>query len=569
LGFEEVYLKKEYIKVRANAKKALIFTGLLFIVVLSLGAVIDPVAAETNELVEGTTDATVEFTDFNNGTTLMVKDYRNGTKDVISETIQMRTAKLQLGKNVTNQTLCLDLPTSTEESTEWITATEDVVIEQEVLMGFTYQLTAQRWVGIDVLFAYARAGVDVDIGFGLRLPVRIALEYPEQMTVGHDYELYATLTPLDRPDYNEFLCKFKAKVWVEAGVWFFGWKEYSASLGLDYDWSRSFPTPIGPAMEFPIPSFEILVFDSAWVIGFSVLKLNLVIDPQLGSDKITAKAKAGGDAAGEHIITWSAPDQKIPFTVHANDYGPTDFAEIELSDFRYYFSIFKLHFGLKFDFHRWIDWLIGDPTIGLFTLDMSWLTEGLYLGVHAGTDGTVEVSVVVERAGYVSGVIDEVDIGNPRSERGHSLWGWGPIEPKTHGGGWKGNYRVTWHPHERTSYSDRAGMVTLYRREYSVIKYLCLRVLDGIADDSFNVYVKVSWGKSWTKWKKVYDYDDSDPSRHKSCWVQHRIRMPERWRFAKKVRVAIVAKGKQWSGFETHGQLAVDWIGIAGCIKVG
>jgi len=248
--------------------------------------------------------------------------------------------------------------------------------------------------------AYLRAGYDVDIGVGLRLPVKITLEYPEQMTVEHDYEFYATLTPLDWPDYDEFLCRFKAQLWVEAGIFnpfAWKWERYSARWGPNYDWSRSFTTPLGPAIEFPLPPIETTVFDSAWVIGFSLLKVKLVIDPQLGSDKITAKVRASGDAAGEHTLVWSEPDQTIPFVIHADDYGPTDFAEIELSDLRYYFSIFMLHFGLKFDFHSWIDGLTGDPTIGLFTLDMSGLTEGLYLGVHAGTDGTIDLRVFVVR----------------------------------------------------------------------------------------------------------------------------------------------------------------------------
>jgi len=376
----------------------------LFLASMLSMAFIAPAAAETNDSVNGTSKPTVDFTDFQNGTTLTIIDYQNGTKDVISETMQMKTAKLKLGEDTVDQSISLTLPTSTEESTDYITVTQDAVLEQEVLMGFTYQLAAVRYTvaDIDIEVAYARAGIDVDIGFGLRLPVRITLEYPEQMTVEHDYELYATLTPLDWHDYKEFLCKFKAQVWVEAGVYNpfeLEWERYSASWGPDYDWSKSFPTPLGPAMEFPVPSLEIMVFDSAWVIDFSLLKLKVVIDPQLGSDKITAKASAGGDAAGEDTIRWSEPDQRIPFTVHASDYGPTDFAEIELSDFRYYFTIFKLHFKLKFDFHDWIDWLTGDPTIGLFTLDMSWLTEGLYLKVHEGTPATVDVSVFVKKFG--------------------------------------------------------------------------------------------------------------------------------------------------------------------------
>lgn len=336
---------------------------------------------------------TVDFTDFKNGTTLTIIDYQNGVKDVISETTEMKTAKLQLGQNTVNQLMSGTTLVSRKESAGYITATQDVVLEQEVLMGFTYVLIAERWtiIDIEVLVAYARAGIEVDIGFGLRLPVNITLEYPEDMLLGHDYELYATLTPLDRPYYDEFLCKFKANVWVEAGVWipFVGWIEYSYSFGPNYDGSRSFATPLGPGMEFPIPPLEITVWD-LWLMA-----IKAVIDPEVGSDKITAKASAGGDAVGEYTITWSEPDQRIPFTVHVDAYGSTGFAEIELSDFRYYFTMFKLHFKLKFDFSDWIDWLTGDPTIPLFTLDMSWLTEGLYLGVHEGTNGIVNVLVPV------------------------------------------------------------------------------------------------------------------------------------------------------------------------------
>ena len=387
---------------KTNNKKSLVTITLFFIIVFSIYDNMSSATAIAKELAEEDSKPTVDFTDFYNGTTMTIIDYHNGTKDTIIETIVTKTAKLQIVPSTIDQSMSVAMPTSSEESMDYIMVTQDVVLEQEVLMGFTYQLVAWRWdMELDIEVAYARAGIDVDIGFGLRLPVRITLEYPEQMTVEHDYEIYATLTPLDRPNFDEFKCTFVAQVWVEAGVWipFVGWEEYSASFGPDYDWSKSFTTPLGPLMEFPVDSFEITVFDSAWIIEFSLLKLKTVLDPQLGSDKITAKATAGGDAIGMQTITWTSPDQKIPFTVHAEDLGPTDFAEIALSDFRYYFTIFKLHFDLKFDFHEWIDWLTGDPSISLFTLDMSWLTEGLYLSVHEGTDPTVDVSVFVKKFG--------------------------------------------------------------------------------------------------------------------------------------------------------------------------
>ena len=382
---------------KKSLRKSLVTIALLFTVVFSLGGFISPATAETSGPVGGASKPTVEFIDFNNGTTLTIVDYHNGTRDEITETI-LTKSEYQLGNGTADQSLTLTLPTTQKESTDYTTVTQDAVLGQEVLMGFTYELVVYRKF-LDVEFdiwllkAYARAGIDVDIGFGLRLPVRITLEYPEQMTGLELYELYATLTPLDWPDYDEFLCKFKAVVWVEAGVWapLVGWQRVPRQeFGPDYDWSRSFPTPLGPRMEFKLPKLE---EREKTLVDFWLMKVKGVIDPQLGSDRITATASATGDATGEQTIRWSDRDQRIPFTIRAGDYDPTtDYAEIQLSDFRYYFSIFKLYLKLKFDFDNWIDWLTGDPEWEIYTLDMSWLTEGSYLRVHPGTLGVVAVN---------------------------------------------------------------------------------------------------------------------------------------------------------------------------------
>ncbi len=357
---------------------------------------IKTVMGARERLIEDVSKPNVILTDFHNGTTLTTIDYQNGTRDEISKTTTVKTAKVQLGhENILNQLMSAVTPISKNESTGYITVTQDLVMEQEVLMGFTYELIAKRYtiIDLDIEVAYARAGIEVDIGFGMRLPVRITLEYPEYMILGHDYELYATLTPLDRPDYDEFLCKFKANIWVEAGIWipFVGWEEYSYSFGPDYDWSSSFATPFGA---FPIPPLEITVWD-LWLMA-----VKAVIYPELGGDDIRATVSTGGDAvlASSPTMGWWYPDQRIPFTVHVDEHGSNGFADIVLSDFRYYFHIFKLNFNVKFDFGGWIDWLTGDPTIHIYTLDLDWLWKwfgGPYLRVHSGTDGTVDVRVPV------------------------------------------------------------------------------------------------------------------------------------------------------------------------------
>ena len=58
---------------------------------------------------------------------------------------------------------------------------------------------------------------------------------------------------------------------------------------------------------------------------------------------------------------------------------------------------------------------------------------------------------------------DEVDIGDTTSEAGHSLCGWGPIEPATSGGAYGGidDCRVTWEPGSGSDDSKRGSSVVL------------------------------------------------------------------------------------------------------------
>lgn len=348
-------------------------------------------------------DPIVEFIDFENGTTMTTIDYQNGITDVFIETKLIKKSILQLDENGVDQELEIELPTSTELATEWVPATMEVEMGQQFLMGFTYEFKASRTVinleyNIVVHRAYFRAGYHVDIGFGVRLPIKIELLYPEQMTVGHDYEIYATLTALNWPNFNEFKCTFEAYLWVEVGQWwpFVGWSKYRYNFGPDYDYSKSFKTPVGPEDSFPIPDIEIPI----WNLWLMVVKL--VISPELGSNKITAKKTVTGDAKLKQpqssTIRWY-DEGTIMFEVEAGDYSSSNYAHITLSDFRYYFSRFFLHFDLKFDITSWIDWLTGDPRFRLFTVDMSWLTDGLYLRVHQGYDPTMDVNVFVEKFG--------------------------------------------------------------------------------------------------------------------------------------------------------------------------
>ncbi|RKX27972.1 MAG: hypothetical protein DRP71_17860 [Verrucomicrobia bacterium] len=92
---------------------------------------------------------------------------------------------------------------------------------------------------------------------------------------------------------------------------------------------------------------------------------------------------------------------------------------------------------------------------------------------------------------------DYVDIGNPASEAGHALTGWGPIEPDTNGGGWggiggespPGKCRTIWSPLEDDPVERWASLELDFGISDTETKCLTFRHLDGGSDDSFDVSI--------------------------------------------------------------------------------
>jgi len=423
---------------KGNAKKSFVFITLLGIVIFSICTIVPPAVAQTPEIeipssFSTPTQAaiaqtilaraehmneyvpTAEFIDFENGTTLTILDYQNGTKRYITETFLINEV---LVSSSGSESLGLDIPTVQGPATEYLTKTQDV------LMGFTVALPTLDWsllietvikipIFPDIEIEWLDLGVKFEFGFGLRLPVRIDLKYPEVMAIDHDYSLYAGITPLDwsASEYAnaglsgiaaqefEFLCKFLFKIWFEV----LGVDIINAEI--DIDKSSNFATPLGDGMQFPIPGIPIDLSPLVEVIiGLpsgtvsSWLGLVLILEPIVTSNKITAEWGAAGDASGGNTITWNYPGHEVAFNVHASDYGPTNFADIELSDFKYYFTTFEIKFKLQVDFRGILDF-IADINIYLFTLDLSWIMQQfvLYLGVHHDTVGHMDVSIFVEK----------------------------------------------------------------------------------------------------------------------------------------------------------------------------
>ena len=157
-------------------------------------------------------------------------------------------------------------------------------------------------------------------------------------------------------------------------------------------------------------------------------------------------------------------------------------------------------------------------------------------------------------------MLDRVDIGESASEAEHNVAfpDWGPVEPTTHGGNWGGigsdTCRVVWHA---AGDLTPDATLTLDTGGAGFARCIVLRVLDGIADDSFNVYVR----NPGDDWALVYSYD-CDPSTSE-YWVDHYIySFPAGKGQGTTIEIKIEATGDPWSGFGTYGQLAVDWVEV-------
>ena len=333
---------------------------------------------------EPPTEPATNVIDYHNGTICTIIDYGNGTQDVTIETTLNQSAMLRENNN---QSIPLVLHNHQGESlgTEGLglsaesirtAETNTEVINQEILMRWEKTVFKGRWdMTLGSWVAYVTIGIVVDIEFGIRLPVNITIEYDSPIKFDQsNTTMYAIITPIDKPYFNESLFIFKSYLFVECGGWLIG-GPYTWTYGPNYDLSQSFETPLGEAIAFPIPPIPALTIAEFGTF----LRIDLGMQPGFGSKKITAKMSATGDSLALEgtNITWSYPDQSVAFIVKFGDYDPSvDWALIKLYDFRYYFTQFYVRFWLMFDFGSWIDWILYDFEIPLGPpIDMSWLIK--------------------------------------------------------------------------------------------------------------------------------------------------------------------------------------------------
>lgn len=358
--------------------------GIIFVILISSNMSYLNVSVKADE---PPVEPITTVTDYHNGTICTVVDYQNGTQDVTIETTTDRSATLYENNN---QSLPLVFENYQGQSAETkgfvtgsgsatVTETQTEVINQQILMRWEYTVFKGRWeTTLGSFVAYVTIGVVVDIEFGIRLPVNITIEYETPVRFDQsNTTMYAIITPIDLPDFNESLFIFKSYFFIECGGWLIG-GPYTWQYGPNYDLSQSFTTPLGDAIAFPIPPIPALpIADFEIPLLGTFLEIDLGVQPGFGSKKITATMSAIGDAQavqGTNIV-WSYPNQSVPFVVRFGDYDPfVDWALVKLSDFRYYFTQFYVRFWLMFDFGSWIDWVLHDFDLPLGPpINMSWL----------------------------------------------------------------------------------------------------------------------------------------------------------------------------------------------------
>jgi len=150
---------------------------------------------------------------------------------------------------------------------------------------------------------------------------------------------------------------------------------------------------------------------------------------------------------------------------------------------------------------------------------------------------------------------DYVDIGNPASEAGHALTGWGPIEPDTNGGGWggigsespPGKCRTTWSLEEDDPVERWASLELDFGISDTETKCLTFRHLDGGSDDSFDLSIDGTVVLSLA----------APPQTETWYWASF-----DATGFTGIHTVKFEATGPAGTNFDGYGQLAIDKIYI-------
>jgi len=167
------------------------------------------------------------------------------------------------------------------------------------------------------------------------------------------------------------------------------------------------------------------------------------------------------------------------------------------------------------------------------------------------------ISVVWAAEGVL---LDSIDLGSDGTEAGRTMDGWGRSATDETGGGYGGiglgGCRLIWDSADHGD-GDREATVLLHP-ERGAAMGLKLYHLDGLADDSFDIYVEHANGE----WVYVGHYHG--PARTEAWMGSFYDLSGIDFGRGKDFRVKLVATGLAWSGWSTWGQVCFDKIELYG-----
>jgi hypothetical protein len=259
-------------------------------------------------------------------------DYTNGSK----ETLPIQ-GDLYNPTNNSFQTGTLGTINYTDKGRNIIQ--QDILFEREIKWKYNLQISNYE----NELFSF---------NFGIHFPVRLTLDYPTEMIENRSFPVYATITPLDWPNYNEFTCYFN----------YFGSSIFNAS--------QSFKTPLGQEnawipFTIPIPLWQLKILNAA------TLGVNIDISPQVFSTKIDAfiQITSPGIINTSTDLEWNSADQRVRFDISFNNASISAVTSLMLTEFKLYLN----NLDLSFDLHFFLDSFMGSCNwiVHLFTIDVS------------------------------------------------------------------------------------------------------------------------------------------------------------------------------------------------------
>jgi hypothetical protein len=301
----------------------------------------------------------------------------------------------------------------------------------DILMGFTYtgpdidyhiekKFEICAWIfGCFTVYDFW-AGFELRWGAGLRLPTNVTMSGPAQMVQGDSYMYSAALDPSDwdADDYsevgvepedgNEFIMEFVFRAGLRAVLFEVNLCP-NCMVDVALEGSTSFETPFGPGASFPIPDISTEIYK----IGFEDLYFAVIagMRPHLGSTRITAdwQSVSGGDCMGNGKVTFTDPEAPVEFgPVMACNIGPTDQAQVELTNFQYWFNQFLIEIFVGFEFNLF-GFYHTTRTITVANLNLSSLTHSLYLGSHIQCNAIFECSPVGPSSVMLSSAVSDED----------------------------------------------------------------------------------------------------------------------------------------------------------------